>query len=114
MLVQISQQFKDFSIAPQICVEDVAEIAQLGFKTIINCRPDGEGGSSQPPSEQIKVAAEKLGLAYYYIPVIPNNIQVEKIEEFESIYASAAKPVLGFCRTGNRVAKIFELAQVSK
>ncbi len=113
MSIQISQQSKDFSTAPQISVEDIAEIAQLGFKTIINNRPDGEGGADQPTSAQIKTAAEKLGLAYYHIPVIPGNIKPEEVEEFSAIYATAAKPVLGFCRTGNRAASIFKQSQAS-
>ena len=33
-----------FSTSPQITVDDVVAIAALGFKTIINNRPDGEGG----------------------------------------------------------------------
>lgn len=107
MSIQINQQSKDFSTAPQISVEDIAEIAQLGFKTIINNRPDGEGGADQPTSAQIKTAAEKSGLAYFHIPVIPGNIKPEETEEFSTIYTTAAKPVLGFCRTGNRAATIF-------
>ena len=111
MTIQITKLSNDFSTAPQIGVEDIAEIAQLGFKTIINNRPDNEGGAEQPTSAQLKVAAEKLGLTYVYIPVIPNNIQPEQADVFNAAYSLAAKPVLGFCRTGNRAGSIFKLAQ---
>ncbi len=111
MTIQITKLSNDFSTAPQIGVEDIAEIAQLGFKTIINNRPDNEGGAEQPTSAQLKVAAEKLGLTYVYIPVIPNNIQPEQADAFNAAYSLAAKPVLGFCRTGNRAGSIFKLAQ---
>lgn len=110
MSLQINQQSPDFSTAPQISVEDIAEIAKLGFKTIINNRPDNEGGASQPTSEQIRVDTEKLGLAYFYIPIIPNNIQSTQIEAFRAAYANAAKPILGFCRTGNRASSVLKLA----
>ena len=110
MSLQISQQSPDFSTAPQISVEDIEEIARLGFKTIINNRPDNEGGASQQTSEQIKAGAEKLGLAYFYIPIIPNNIQSAQIDAFSIAYANAAKPILGFCRTGNRASSILKLA----
>jgi sulfide:quinone oxidoreductase len=113
MTIQITKQTDGFSTAPQIGVDDMAEIAQLGFKTIINNRPDGEGGDSQPTNAQLKVAAEKLGLVCVYIPVIPNNIQPEQIDSFSAAYNLAAKPVLGFCRTGNRAGNIFKLAQAS-
>lgn len=111
MSIQISQQSKDFSTAPQISVEDVAEIAQSGFKTIINNRPDGEGGAEQPTSAQIKAAAEKSGLAYFHIPFSPGSMTAEQVEEFSALYAAAAKPVLGFCRTGNRATSIFKQSQ---
>jgi sulfide:quinone oxidoreductase len=113
MTLQITKVSDDFSTAPQISVADITDIAQLGFKTIINNRPDNEGGAEQPTSEQLKVVAEQLGLAYVHIPVIPNNIQAEQINAFSVAYAVAAKPVLGFCRTGNRAGSIFKLAQPS-
>lgn len=113
MTIQITKVSDDFSTAPQISVEDIAEIAQLGFKTIINNRPDNEGGAEQPNSVQLATAAEKLGLNYVYIPVIPNNIQPSQIDAFSATYSLAAKPVLGFCRTGNRAGSIFKLAQTS-
>ena len=111
MSIQISKHSENFSTAPQISVEDVAEIAQLGFKTIINNRPDGEGGADQPTSAQIKAATEKSGLAYFHIPFSPGNMQPEHVVEFSAIYAAAPKPVLGFCRTGNRAATIFKQSQ---
>lgn len=114
MTIQITKLSDDFSTAPQISVEDIAEIAQLGFKAIINNRPDNESGDDQPTSSQLKAVAEALGLTYNHIPVIPNNIQVEQVATFATAYAVAPKPVLGFCRTGNRAGSIFKLAQVGK
>lgn len=113
MSILITKQSEEFSSAPQISIEDISEIAVLGFKTIINNRPDHEGGDTQPTSAQIKVAAESAGLNYFYIPVIPNNIQSAQIEAFKIAYQNAEKPVLGFCRTGNRATSILKLAQVS-
>lgn len=111
MSIQLKQQSNDFSCAPQLNVADMAEIAQLGFKTIVNHRPDGEGGDSQPKSVQLEAAAKEFGLAYYYFPVIPGQVRAEQVEAFRSIIAQAEKPILGFCRTGNRAANIFSLAQ---
>ena len=110
MSIQVLQQSNEFSTAPQICAEDIAEIAQLGFKTIINNRPDFEGGADQPTSAQIQAAAEAAGLAYYYIPVVPNNILPDQVSAFANAYSVAAKPVLGFCRTGNRAGNLCRMA----
>jgi len=114
MTIQITKLSNDFSTAPQISVDDVAEVAQLGFKTIINNRPDNEGGAEQPTSAQLKAAAELLGLNYVYIPVIPNNLQPEQITTFVAAYSMAAKPVLSFCKTGNRAGNIFKLSQMGE
>jgi uncharacterized protein (TIGR01244 family) len=111
MTIQITKITDEFSTAPQISVEDIAEVAQLGFKTIINNRPDNEGGAEQPSSAQLKAAADQLGLNYIHIPVIPNNIVPSQIDAFSTAYNAAAKPVLGFCRTGNRAGNMFKLAQ---
>ncbi len=110
MTIEINQQSADFSTAPQISVADVAEIARQGFKTIINNRPDLEGGPDQPTSAQIQAAAEAAGLAYIHIPVVPNNILPEQVSAFSQAYQAAAKPVLGFCRTGNRASSIYKQA----
>jgi uncharacterized protein (TIGR01244 family) len=113
MTIQITKLTDEFSTAPQISVEDIVEIAQLGFKTIINNRPDAEGGEEQPTSAQLKSKAEAHGLAYVHIPVVPNNIMPNQVEAFALAYNSAAKPVLGFCRTGNRAGNMFKLSQSS-
>lgn len=99
-----------FSVSPQITPEEVAEIAKLGFKTIINNRPDNEGGEGQPKSADIKNAAEKHGLSYYHIPVIPNAIRDEDVEKFKQVLSEAPGPILGFCRTGNRASAMYQKA----
>ena len=111
MSVSITKITDDFSTAPQISADDLADIAQLGFKTIINNRPDQEGGAEQPMSAQLKHAAEKLGLHYVHIPVVPNQIQQSQIDAFSVAFEAAAKPVLGFCRSGNRAGNLFKLSQ---
>lgn len=110
MPLKITQHSKNFSASAQISVDDVAEIAQLGFKTIFNNRPNGEGGALQPTSAQIHAAAKKHGLDYVYIPVIPNKVS-EQLPEFSAAYAQATKPVLGFCGTGYRAGVIFNMAR---
>jgi len=112
MAIQITKQSDEFSTTSQINIEDIPEIANLGFKTIINNRPDNEGGESQPISEELRVAAEQNGLAYLHIPVIPNNILPAQVMAFSTSFALAAKPILAFCKTGNRAGNIFKLAQV--
>ena len=99
----------DFTTAPQISVADVDEAARQGFKTIINNRPDGEA-PGQPTSAEIGAAAAAAGLAYFHIPVVggPTPQQVETMQE---VLATAAKPVLAFCRSGTRSIVTWSLSQ---
>ena len=111
MTLSITKLSDTFSTSPQITADDVVEIAALGFKTIINNRPDGEGGAEQPISDAIKAAAKKTGLAYLYIPVIPGNITPSNVAECAAFLSTAATPVLGFCRTGNRASNLYQQVQ---
>ncbi|MDI1299080.1 TIGR01244 family sulfur transferase [Methylotenera sp.] len=110
MTLIINQLNKDFSFTSQIHMDDIGEIAGLGFKTIINNRPDFEGGSEQPTSTEIEAFAKIYGISYAYIPVIPNQITPENIAKFKQAFDDAPKPILGFCRTGNRASTLFHLA----
>ncbi|MDD2832707.1 MAG: TIGR01244 family sulfur transferase [Methylotenera sp.] len=110
MALAVKQISADFSVASQITTGDLAEIAHLGFKTVINNRPDHEGGDEQPESALLEAAAKAAGLNYAYIPVIPNHIQPEEVDAFKACFAAAEKPVLGFCRTGNRASNLYQLA----
>ena len=111
MSLSITKHSETFSSTPQITPEDVAEIAALGFKTIINARPDNEGGSVQPASGSIKVAAEKAGLHYVHIPVVPNQIQPSDVEACASFTLSAPTPILGFCKSGMRATSLYQSVQ---
>lgn len=111
MTVTITKHSESFSSCPQISPDDIQEIAALGFKTIINSRPDNEGGALQPSSDAIKAAAEKVGLLYIHIPVIPNNIAQTAIDTCASFATDAPTPILGFCRTGMRATTLYKSAQ---
>lgn len=97
-----------FSITGQISLDDLEKIAQSGFKTIVNFRPDGEGGDAQPTSAVLSAKAATLGLAYVYIPVIPNQIQPGQITSLSTVFDQHPQPVLGFCRTGNRAQTVYQ------
>lgn len=109
MTMQVHQLNQDFSYTSQIEVGDFQEIVELGFKTIINHRPDHEGGAEQPQSADLAAAALSHGLTYVHIPVIPNQIQPDQVTRFHEVYANAPKPILGFCKTGNRAMSLCKL-----
>ena len=101
----------DFSVAPQIGVDDIAAAADQGFALVINNRPDGEV-PDQPASAEMEAAAKAAGLAYVHIPVRggPTPDQVDAVAE---AVAGADGPVLAFCRSGTRSIITWSLGQAA-
>lgn len=100
-----------FSITGQVSEHDLNEIAAAGFKSIICCRPDGEGGDTQPSHLQLQEASSTLGLSFEYVPVIPNQIRAEDADRMAQLLQSLPMPILGYCRTGNRAKQLYQMAK---
>jgi sulfide:quinone oxidoreductase len=100
-----------FSHCTQVTVEDIPAIVAAGYKTLINNRPDGEDGAGQPTTPALRTAAEAAGLYFVALPVIPNQINAEQVAEYHRLIASAPRPMLGFCRSGNRASTLYQRAQ---
>ncbi len=98
------------SITGQITPDQVSIIAENGFKTIINNRPDGEE-PNQPTSAAIEAAATKAGLAYKEVSFAGSALNQNHVEEFATFFNQAQQPILLFCRTGNRSTGIYEAAK---
>lgn len=111
MPLTISTHSDHFATAPQIAPEDMPAIAAQGFSTVINNRPDGEGGPDQPSSESMANAARDAGLHYHYLPVISGQITPEQVASFAAILADSKGPVLAFCRSGARSTNIWRMGQ---
>ena len=108
MTVPALQQLSaDLCVAPQLDAEAMAWAAQQGFKSVINNRPDFEGGPAQPTSAAMAAAAEAAGLAYAWLPVAPGYQSPEEVAQFADLLATLPKPVLAFCRSGTRSGKLF-------
>lgn len=105
--MKITTLTETYAVSGQITSGDLQEIRAFGFKTVINNRPDGES-ADQPSTEELKHAAEALGLKYLYRPVVPNEMPEAAIAGLRQVLTSDDVPVLGFCRTGNRSSKVFE------
>lgn len=98
------------NFAGQITPENIAEVVEMGFKSVICNRPDAEGGAEQPLSQDIQNTAEQAGLKYVHLPVVAGQITENDVREFAEHFNALPKPVLMFCRTGNRSNNLFNLA----
>ncbi|MFZ2989070.1 TIGR01244 family sulfur transferase [Ideonella sp.] len=95
-------------VSPQLDPAAMAELAQLGFRSVINNRPDGEGGPEQPLSSTMAAAAAAAGLEYRHLPVQGAYQSPEEIAAFGALAAELPRPLLAFCRSGARSTRLWQ------
>ena len=100
----------DFSVAPQISIEDVAEAKGAGFAMLINNRPDGEEPSA-PQGDEIAHAAAAEGLAYAAIPIGHAGFSHAQIDVLDKLLTDATGPILAYCRSGTRSTHLWALTR---
>lgn len=111
MNITTTQLDEKLSVTSQISIDDLAEIAAAGYKSIICNRPDQEGGETQPTSTQLEEAARALGIQFAYLPVEIGKVSIEKSEAFNKLLAELPGPVLAFCGSGKRATALYELSK---
>jgi uncharacterized protein (TIGR01244 family) len=100
----------DVAVAAQLTPEAMAEAAAAGFRSVINNRPDFEGGPTQPTSASIAQAAQAAGLSYAFLPVASGYQSPQEIAAFAELIETMPKPILAFCRSGTRSGKLVRAA----
>ena len=100
----------DYSVAPQITLEDVAEAKAAGFSMIVNNRPDGEEPEAAQ-GDEIAHAAAAEGLAYAAIPVGHAGFSHPQLDALDAVLAGATGPVLAYCRSGTRSTHLWALTR---
>ena len=104
---EVEQLSADVCVTGQLEVAQMAWAAQAGFKSVINNRPDFEGGPDQPTSASMQAAALAAGLQYAFLPVAPTVQTPQEIARFAELLGELPKPVLAFCRSGTRSRKLY-------
>lgn len=111
--MEIKKISDGLSVSPQIVADDVKEIANLGFRSIVCNRPDGEG-SDQPTYEEISNAAKEAGLDVRYQPIVAGKVSDDDASDFGRLFDELPKPVFAYCRTGTRSTTLWSLSQAGK
>jgi uncharacterized protein (TIGR01244 family) len=101
----------DVCVAPQLDPAAMAEVARAGFRSVVNTRPDFDGGPGQPTSAAVEAAARAAGLEYRYVPVQSAYQTPEQVAEFARVMEELPRPVLLYCRSGSRSARLYQQAQ---
>ncbi|MCA2015856.1 TIGR01244 family phosphatase [Vibrio tritonius] len=105
-MLDIKTLTSSLSVSPQIDKMDLKKIADMGFKTIISNRPDGEA-EEQPLNGELGMLSERLGMAFIEQPVLAGAICDEDYVLFSQALETATPPVLAFCRTGTRCTTLW-------
>jgi sulfide:quinone oxidoreductase len=92
---------ESLSVSGQIDLGDIATLAEEGYGTIINNRPDNEE-PGQLDHERAAAEASKRGLEYRYQPVTTNTITRREVAAFQNAVLRGPQPVLAHCRSGTR------------
>lgn len=90
------------AVAGALTKADFAEIAKLGFKSIINNRPDGEE-TGQLTTREEAVLSWRAGVAYRHVPAAKHEVLDQHVlEPLADALRSMPGPVLLHCRSGLR------------
>ncbi len=101
-------------VAGQIGPDDLARLrSRVDIRTVIALRPDGEA-AGQPSSEQMAAEARKQELDFAYVPTPNGAIPATVVARFEAAMSSSSQPVLLYCRSGSRAARVWALSEASR
>ena len=99
----------EFAIGPQVSAADFDVLADAGYASVLNARPDDELGAylTALDAQQLALAS---GLGYAHSPAENHAIfEPEIIDPFEQALAELPKPIFAHCKTGTRAAILWAL-----
>ncbi|RCV86567.1 TIGR01244 family sulfur transferase [Billgrantia montanilacus] len=98
------------SVMAQPTEKELELLAERGYRTVISNRPRGED-EAQPDPEHLRAKVEALGMSWKEVPVKPGEYAQQDIHAFSRALEDGPPPIVGFCRTGMRVAHLWALAK---
>jgi sulfide:quinone oxidoreductase len=111
--MNIGQLEDGFFISGQLTAQSITELAEQGIKTIINNRPDGEGGF-YPAHSEMQELARQHGMEYRFIPINLMGLSMETVQAQAEAIAQLPKPMVAYCASGSRTASLWALAAASR
>ena len=100
---------ENLTIYKQIYPSQCCKIAQLGYRSVINIRPDFEI-EAQPSSKELAVATKDAQLEYCHLPFDEERLSLSTIQKFADFYNCCPKPVMMFCGSGARAKLLYQSA----
>jgi uncharacterized protein (TIGR01244 family) len=94
------------AVAGQPAPEAMAKLRDLGFRTVVNLRTEGEGGAAE------RAVIEAQGLSYVWVPITPESFSLADVQAVEKVLRDpSAGPVLLHCASSNRVGAVWAAIQ---
>lgn len=100
-------------VTDQIRASDFPQLRRTRIATIIDMRPDGEA-RDQISSQAVETLAHQNGMTFSYIPVPHGAVPASAVEKLSVALKETKRPILLYCRTGNRAIRTYCLAEASR
>lgn len=108
--MKVQKLTEELSVAAQLGEQDIRALAEMGFRSIICNRPDGEA-PDQPLYAEVERRAIEQGMQARFLPAESGKVTDEQGKAFGQMMAELPKPVLAYCRTGMRSTTMWALSQ---
>ncbi|UTW55256.1 TIGR01244 family sulfur transferase [Kordiimonas sp. SCSIO 12610] len=99
---------ENFTVSTQMTKADFAEAAQMGVKTIICNRVEGEE-AGQPLNITMMSNAAEHDMDFAALPV-GGTFPIEEAGELAKLLRETSDPIHGYCKSGTRSAMLWGLA----
>jgi uncharacterized protein (TIGR01244 family) len=101
---------EQLTVSGQILPDDMSNLVERGFKTLICNRPDEEVEEALQ-SATMAAAATAAGLNFRYLPIYPGQFTEETISELTTAMTELDGPIYAYCRSGTRSCTLWALSQ---
>ncbi|MEW4449115.1 TIGR01244 family sulfur transferase [Qipengyuania sp. JC766] len=108
--MQVQDVAPDVGVTGQVRPEDMKALAASGFRSLICNRPDDEE-PGQPAWADVAAAAQAEGMEVRHIPVGADIPLESQVPAFADALREMPRPILAFCRTGNRSGMLYRAAE---
>ena len=92
----------EFAVAEEIEPGSINQIAEAGFRSVINSAP--------LLSEGLQKMASVAGLRYAEFPMRSSGIGARDVERFRTLLKTLPKPILSLCGAGRLSRELYRLA----
>lgn len=109
-MTQQMQMNEQLTVGGQPSLEELRQLADEGFRTIVNLRTEGEEDQPLSPEEE-GTEVRQLGMEYVHFPVDKEQMNEELENEFRERLGTFSAPVFVHCSSGKRAGAFVVMDQ---